>query len=383
MRAFPSLVGIALVLVPTLWLTGCGDSTPQITSSSGKIASVRVTPTAASVVPGEPLQLEATPLDISNNPLEDLPVSWSTSDPEVAEVSADGSITAIHPGQASVTATIEGLSVASLITVDDGGFLGPSGGTLSALGGTISLVVPAGALDAPRAIRVEPVVFRDPDATLALAPFRIRLGVGFTQPATLNVTYDPALAPAGVPESDLGLRLVSLQGDRQSAAGTVDPSSHTATAAVTGTAIYDVGRIAPQTPCTAPEFRQFDFWLGQWNVTPTGSPPGTRPASSVITAEPGGCAVFEDFRDLGTHGVSINVYDPSTLSWYETFVDNNDTRLVIRGGLVGGDMLLTAPPGDSRITWSASGGTVRQLGEASEDGGQTWSPNFDLTYVAR
>src|SRR5690348_9327982 len=37
--------------------------------------------------------------------------------------------------------------------------------------------------------------------------------------------------------------------------------------------VLDAAPQAPSTPdCSAPEFRQFDFWLGSWNVTVQGKP---------------------------------------------------------------------------------------------------------------
>ena len=43
-------------------------------------------------------------------------------------------------------------------------------------------------------------------------------------------------------------------------------------------------------PCAAPEFRQFDFWLGQWTVA---DPGGKEQGQSQITREAGGCAIGE------------------------------------------------------------------------------------------
>jgi hypothetical protein len=93
--------------------------------------------------------------------------------------------------------------------------------------------------------------------------------------------------------------------------------------------------------------------------------------------------VFEDFTDLSYHGVSVNVFNHATQHWHQTYVDTDRARLIFEGGLVGGDMILTMPNNADRIAWSPlSGGRVRQHGEASRDGGQTWpTTTFDLIYV--
>ena len=47
-------------------------------------------------------------------------------------------------------------------------------------------------------------------------------------------------------------------------------------------------------PCSSPEYRQFDFWLGDWDVTEAGKPAGT----NRITAILGGCAVREEWKGV-------------------------------------------------------------------------------------
>jgi hypothetical protein len=51
--------------------------------------------------------------------------------------------------------------------------------------------------------------------------------------------------------------------------------------------------------CAAREFRQFDFWLGKWNVSdPGGKPVGT----NEIKRESEGCALSEHW--IGGDGIS-------------------------------------------------------------------------------
>jgi hypothetical protein len=145
---------------------------------------------------------------------------------------------------------------------------------------------------------------------------------------------------------------------------------------------------APTPACTAPEYRQFDFWLGRWNVTSNGVLAGT----NEVRAIHGGCALQENWIGAGAGGISgtsLNLYDGATGRWRQTWVDSAGTLLQLAGGLVEGAMVLEgeqpgaagAPGIRHRISWTPSPeGTVRQVWEASHDGGNTWSRLFDGLY---
>jgi uncharacterized protein YjdB len=81
------------------------------------VASVTVAPATASIVAGETRQLAATLRDANNNVLSDRAVAWTSSDEDIATVSATGLVTAVAPGAATITATSEGVSGTAAITV--------------------------------------------------------------------------------------------------------------------------------------------------------------------------------------------------------------------------------------------------------------------------
>ena len=147
------------------------------------------------------------------------------------------------------------------------------------------------------------------------------------------------------------------------------------------------GQQAGSPRCAAPEYRQFDFWLGEWEVrNPSGAVVGT----NSITADLGGSVLREHWRGGGgSTGRSFNIYDRSTGSWHQTWVDNSGLLLRLDGGLVDGAMVLRGEtvgrdgsPSLQRITWTpGDDGNVRQLWESSSDAGATWSTVFDGTYV--
>lgn len=146
----------------------------------------------------------------------------------------------------------------------------------------------------------------------------------------------------------------------------------------------------PPPPCAAPEFRQFDFWVGRWDVYPTGQEKMV--AHSLIERLYGGCAIRENWMPLqsGGDGGSLNNYVPGDPGWRQTWLDASGARVEFRGGWDGKAMVLTGmwagvlgPGKDAlvRMTYTkGADGSVRQFGEASTDGGKSWATNFDLTY---
>src|SRR4030095_7186718 len=79
---------------------------------------------------------------------------------------------------------------------------------------------------------------------------------------------------------------------------------------------------AAQTPppaCTAPEHRQFDFWLGEWNVY---GPNGKLAGTNSIRREIGGCVLHERYdTGRGYSGESFNIYDEPRKSGHPKVVD--------------------------------------------------------------
>ncbi|XOV79780.1 MAG: hypothetical protein ACFHVJ_02200 [Aestuariibacter sp.] len=142
--------------------------------------------------------------------------------------------------------------------------------------------------------------------------------------------------------------------------------------------------------CDKPENRQFDFWIGEWQVTANGKTAGT----NVISKHLGECALHEHYTTpTGYEGTSFNIYDKITRRWHQTWVDNTGLLLQLNGGLEtledgrqamvmwGEGMNPQGATVTHRITWTANeDGTVRQHWQMTEDQGLTWNSVFDGLY---
>jgi hypothetical protein len=148
--------------------------------------------------------------------------------------------------------------------------------------------------------------------------------------------------------------------------------------------------IAAQQPtpsCTAAEYRQFDFWLGDWAVTDSA---GTKEyGTNLVTQEEGTCLVHEHWTgSSGGTGQSFNFYEPLAGRWSQVWVASTGSVLRLSGRFDGHSMTLEGESGLpngrgtlNRIVWTPQAdGRVRQLWSVSQDKGATWQPSFDGWY---
>ena len=146
----------------------------------------------------------------------------------------------------------------------------------------------------------------------------------------------------------------------------------------------------PATRCDSAGYRQFDFWIGDWDVTSGGQPAGKNSIHPILN----GCALQENWQGAGEGGIrgtSFNIYDQATGLWHQTWVDNSGMLLLIEAGLVESSMVLSGMTQNAqgaavtnRITWTpVSADSVRQIWETSTDQGKNWSVVFDGMYVRR
>jgi ketosteroid isomerase-like protein len=139
--------------------------------------------------------------------------------------------------------------------------------------------------------------------------------------------------------------------------------------------------------CTAAEYRQFDFWIGDWDVFDVDSP-AKQVARVHVDRILDGCVLREDYQDTDGHqGQSFSIYDASRKVWHQSWVTNRGQLLQLDGGPQASGMSLRAVEQidngkDKQIrgTWRPVEGGVRETAATSMDGGTTWNPWFDLLF---
>lgn len=145
-------------------------------------------------------------------------------------------------------------------------------------------------------------------------------------------------------------------------------------------------QVPKQSPCSASDYRQFDFWIGNWTVT---NPEGKVVGHNRVERIENGCGIRENWRGSGgSSGRSINAYSHQDGRWHQTWLGSGGLLLQLTGGRVNGSMVLSGTTRHAdgstvreRITWTPlEDGRVRQHWQQSSDGGKTWKTAFDGMY---
>jgi hypothetical protein len=146
---------------------------------------------------------------------------------------------------------------------------------------------------------------------------------------------------------------------------------------------------APVSPCPSKaEYRQFDFWLGEWDVTDHGEKIATSSIQSIV----GGCIVFENYTQADSYtGKSFNFYDAALGKWRQTWVDAFGNVSEFSGEFKDGAMRYEGETHRAEgrkvlrkmILTKLDADHVRQYSERSLDGGKTWTVAYDYVYARR
>ena len=142
-------------------------------------------------------------------------------------------------------------------------------------------------------------------------------------------------------------------------------------------------------PCSAPEVKQFDFWVGDWTATWADTLHGTNHVERIMD----GCTVQENFTDPQKKysGKSWTVYNAALKQWQQTWIDNQGAYIALTGGLVGDSMILTTaervtPKGTMiarMVFYHITPASFDWSWEASTDSGLTWKPAWQIHYTRR
>ena len=145
-------------------------------------------------------------------------------------------------------------------------------------------------------------------------------------------------------------------------------------------------------PFTEPEAKQFDFWVGDWNLTWPGAKAGeTDHGTNSVRRVLDACVVEENFSGesaMHLRGRSFSVYIARARQWKQTWVDNEGGYLDFTGAFADGKMVL------SREALSPDGARFLQRmvfkniaadefdwnWENSKDDGKTWQVVWPIHY---
>jgi hypothetical protein len=148
-------------------------------------------------------------------------------------------------------------------------------------------------------------------------------------------------------------------------------------------------------PCMRDKkLREFDFWLGDWNVYKNGT--DIMVGESKIELASGGCMVLENWTAKGPaphNGKSMNYVNPATGRWEQLWIGSgginvNNPQKFVNGEYSDNALRFTfeqvSPTGAKQIGrfifFNIGPNEVRQFNEVSNDNGKTWTTVYDFTY---
>lgn len=146
---------------------------------------------------------------------------------------------------------------------------------------------------------------------------------------------------------------------------------------------------AQQTSCSSEQHRQFDFWIGDWEVKNANDQILGNSKVELILNE---CVIFENWQSAnpGYAGKSFNYYNRSANKWNQKWIDTNGVPMEFEGTFSNEDQVLyyTATTKNSESKeilnklnfYKNSEDYVNQVWEQSTDNGKTWATVFDGHY---
>ncbi len=150
--------------------------------------------------------------------------------------------------------------------------------------------------------------------------------------------------------------------------------------------------VAQPTPCSEPEQKHLDFWVGEWDLTWPGNNAGeTAHGTNNIQRILDGCVVEENFSGgdaMRLRGRSVSIFDVRASKWKQAWVDNEGGYLDFVGEFKDGQMILsreaTRPDGTKLLQRMVFKNITREeldwSWEASKDGGKTWAVVWPIHY---
>ncbi|MFI5163232.1 MAG: hypothetical protein ACHQHN_18275 [Sphingobacteriales bacterium] len=147
-----------------------------------------------------------------------------------------------------------------------------------------------------------------------------------------------------------------------------------------------------KSPCAdEPRTHDFDFWIGEWDVYPTGA--DKLAGHSVVQSISGGCGLLENWTDMqGGSGKSVNYYNLAEHQWQQDWIGSGGgAQRYLNGVYKDGAMQFTYEFADKQGNkktgnfkfYNIDKNTVRQYQDVNNDDGKTVTVSYDLTYVRK
>jgi len=147
-------------------------------------------------------------------------------------------------------------------------------------------------------------------------------------------------------------------------------------------------------PCSGPEYRQFDFWVGDWDLSwPGASGQPQQHGHNAITRELNDCVIHEHFSTSAEppfQGASLSMYSPTLGKWQQTWVDNQGSYLDFVGEFKEGQLILSRESTQSgkrivqrMVFKNIKPDSLDWSWEQSDDGGATWKVMWPIHYVRK
>jgi len=145
----------------------------------------------------------------------------------------------------------------------------------------------------------------------------------------------------------------------------------------------------PPPPCSSEEVAQFDFWVGEWNLTWADTGKGSNTIRRVLDD----CVVLEQFDStpvMALKGWSVSTFDANAGKWKQTWVDNQGGYLDFVGGMENDRMVLARSATyqgkevHQRMVWyDIQHDEFYWNWERSLDGGEEWQVLWKIHYVRK
>jgi ketosteroid isomerase-like protein len=141
-------------------------------------------------------------------------------------------------------------------------------------------------------------------------------------------------------------------------------------------------------PCSENQAKQFDFWLGTWDLEWQDAQGKIQKGVNKINKIMNGCVIEENFSAGSYLGKSHSMFDRKSGKWKQTWVDNGGEYLDLVGEFKDRKMILNRefinPLGKKvmqKMTFfDIKTDSFEWLWERSDDEGKTWKTNWKLTY---